>query len=142
MNCSYPLCRAAALYIPVVAIPTIRRVGRVQPVLSPSATDKAIMDRLGLDIATTIRLYEAEVEDYKLHCRDIAYTPKPTYLIGSVLCLQHRATYNFLDWFGVREWSRVCDGAREHGVILDVRGSKVDFRGLEWTPVGGYMEVE
>lgn len=142
MRCSYPNCIKDAISVPVIAIPTLRTVGMIQPVLSPHINNREIMGKMELDINMTIRIYEAEVADYKAHCNDMSSTDEPTYLIGTEVCGTHAFNYKFLDWYGVKNFNNLIESARAHNLLLDIHGVKVQFKPIGWEPGGSYLEVE
>jgi len=142
MTCNYPNCRQKATHIPVVEIPTIRTVGLIPPVLSPLVRHNGHMQEMQLDITMTIRMYEAQVAEYKARLNDMVDCDEPTLLVGAEICRDHAQTYKFLDWFTLENWNHLREGAQEHGVLLDIKDVKVRWRPFGWEPGGNYMEVE
>jgi hypothetical protein len=142
MKCNYPNCNQTATHVPVVAIPTIRTVGLIPPTLSELVHDSAIMQRMQLDMGMTIRLYEAQLAEYKAHATDMVVCPEPTLIIGQEICIAHARTYKFLDWFGQPEWDHMCEAACNHGVLLDIADVKVKWAPVEWEPGEKYIAVQ
>ena len=141
MNCSYPNCRQLGTHIPIVEIPTIRSVGLIPPILSPLVQSHGHMRNMELDMAITIRMYEEQVAQYKAMVNNMVECDEPTILVGAVICREHAKVYRFLDWFGIEQWGHLQEGAREHGVLLDIKDVKVRWRPYGWEPGGNYMEI-
>jgi hypothetical protein len=95
-----------------------------------------------LDITMTIRMYEAQVADYKAAIDNMVECDEPTILVGAEICRDHAKVYRFLDWFGVEDWEHLKEGAREHNVLLDIKDVKVKWRPYGWEPSGSYLEIE
>lgn len=127
----------------MIALPTIRTVGMIQPVLDKTLLVPSILNKSGFDLKATVDSYERAVEEYKTHSSDWVTTTRPTLLTGRGICGVHRQTYQFVDWFGVEEWVRLREAASSRGYFLDLSNLKIVFKRVDWTPrLRNFMEVE
>jgi hypothetical protein len=142
--CEYPNCRKPAVKVPVIALPTFRTVGLHKPVLDLELVNNpGLMRLMQLDRGMTIRQYEAMVAEYNNTVNNVIRTEKPTYLIGNGLCQEHADSYNFLDWFGERDWKALQEAARTRGILVpSPKLLKIFWRPMNWTPAAEYLEVE
>lgn len=144
-NCIfYPRCRVPASLMPVVCVPTYRTVGVHKPHLDRDlVNDSAYMKAAGHNREMVIRQHEAMTVEYLDRCNEFVKTNKPTYLIGREMCIHHKETYKFTDWFKPSDWKLIQEAGRLKGVIVPEPSLlQIKWVPLGWTPSQEYMEME
>lgn len=72
-----------------------------------------------------------------------SFCDKPTILLAPEVCEDHRKVYNFLYWFGKKNWFAMQAEAKSRGyVIPEPDFIDVKFKPLGWTPNMRYLEVD
>jgi hypothetical protein len=141
-RCNYPICTCLALWVPVIRIPTVRRVGLREPELSPLVENAHAFNATELDRRMHIQQFEENTRYYKQHASDIVVSEKPTLLVGQPICDTHRQSYLLSDWITEIEWKHLREGAKAHGLNIDPTVMiTVLFRPVGWKP-RRYLEVE
>jgi len=130
--------------MPVISVPTWRTVGVHKPHIEKELINNPVyMRAAGLDREVVIRRYEEMTEEYLRTCNDFVSTNKPTYLIGKEMCINHKATYKFTDWFKPSDWKLIQEAGRVKGVIVPEPSLlQIKWVPLGWSPSQEYMEMQ
>lgn len=117
MKCNYPNCRQDALWVPVIALPTVRIPADIQH----ERPDGVIVTERQDPIKTT----------------------EPTYLLGKEVCMAHKLTYKVMDWISKSDWKALQEAAHENGFHIPTGELiQVSWQELDWTPGQTHLELE